>query len=500
MAPRVLRLAVWLLSVSCLVACSDNDGAEPVAQQKAELKALGVTCGAGTECDSGFCVDGVCCGTACNGTCVACEASLKQSLADSGTCGAALEGLDPHDSCAADTPGGCGQTGACDGKGACAKVPQGVACGADAGAGNVCVIQSAKGPICSGNGTCYNETSPSGVPCAPYQCKNGSCAFPCSGDGDCQATNRCENGVCKPKRQNGQACTTLGQCASGNCTDGVCCDSNCGGQCQACNLPGKLGTCSFVVGTPVSPRPDCSGTGACKGTCAGNGDKCSYPNTATECGPASCTGDVSTAAATCDGTGSCAAGSTAPCSPYGCDATTGVCRKSCTGDGDCAQGGLCDTTTGKCAVATATCLDATTVKLPNGQSQSCEPYKCKAGKCQQQCSTQSDCADGFLCQGASCVVAADAATGGTGGGGGSSGGGGASGSSAGGSAPTGGSKSSGDSSDSGGCGCRVAASPRPESGWLALMALFALGFGRKRRATSIARRLRTGPADHSNLR
>lgn len=469
MAPRRSFLSSLLLLV--VTACSGDPAAEPTTEQRVGLKTAGENCTAGTECDSGFCGDGVCCTTACNGTCVACAATLKQSLSASGTCGPALEGLDPQSSCDADAVGGCGKTGSCDGKGACALVPQGAACGTDAGAGNTCVIQSAKGAICSGGGACYVESSPAGIPCAPYACKNGSCAFPCAADADCQPPNRCESGVCKPKRQNGIACTDAGQCASGNCTDGVCCDANCSGQCQACNLAGKVGTCSFALGTPVAPRPDCSGSGACKGTCSGSGDKCSYPGNATSCASASCTGDVSTAASTCDGTGACAAGETTPCVPFACDTTSGVCKKACAGDADCSQGGTCDTSTGKCAVASATCADAHTVKLPNNQTQSCSPYKCVGGKCQQQCSTSGDCAPDYECQGKSCVEVGDAAAGGSGG---SAGGAGAN--------PSSGGKSgSSDGGADGGCGCSA-----PHSGKRGLAALLLLALGvvvRRRRGT-----------------
>lgn len=454
--------------------CSDADGGRvPLSRTSAALKATGDSCTAGTECDSGFCVDSVCCTTACTGVCQACAAAKKQALALNGTCGPALEGLDPHDQCTPDVTGGCGESGACDGKGACALISQGVACTTDAGAGNTCVIQSSKGAICSGGGVCYFETSPAGIPCAPYACKGGACAFPCASDGDCQPPNRCESGVCKPKRKNGDPCGDKAECENGNCTDGVCCDTNCSGQCQACNVAGKVGTCSFTLGTPVAPRPDCAGSDSCKGTCNGGGDKCSYPGTATACSAASCTGDVSTSASTCDGTGTCAAGSTSPCTPYGCDATSGVCRKSCSSDGDCAAGGQCDTTTGKCAIAFATCKDPTTVQLPNGQSESCAPYVCNAGKCQQQCVKESDCAPGYSCQPPVCVAEVDAAAGGSPGVGG--------GVASGGVVASGGKAGSGsDSGDSGGCGCSV---PARTSGGLTAFALAALGlFARRRRA------------------
>jgi len=470
-------LRAGLIGLVVLVeGCGAGDEMDAPATQRVALSAAGEVCSTASDCEAAapFCVDGVCCTTACDATCVACVAALKESQKESGTCGQALAGLDPHSDCATDPVASCGKTGACNGKGACAIYPQGTSCATQSGDTNQCVIESAKGKICSGSGSgaCYDETSPSGVPCAPYRCKNGSCAFPCQNDTDCVAPFKCSNGVCGTGLPNGVACTSLADCQSGVCIDGVCCDSNCNGQCQSCKEPGKLGVCTTVTGTPVLPRPDCGGTAPCKGTCAGNPDKCNYPGNSVACGTASCSGDVSTPAPTCDGTGKCAPSTSDPCSPFGCNASTGVCNKSCSSASDCAQGGLCDTTTGNCTVASTTCEDAYTVKLANGQTQSCSPYKCVGGKCQQQCSTSGDCAPGFACSGKSCLPESDSGTGGgaaTGGtGGASSGGVGGSGASQ--AAP---------SSDDGGCGCRLAGRRGSQTGaWL--LVLFAALWLRRR--------------------
>jgi hypothetical protein len=52
--------------------------------------ANGAACGAGPQCKSGFCVDGVCCDKACNNGCMACS-KARTGLAASGTCGAAKD-------------------------------------------------------------------------------------------------------------------------------------------------------------------------------------------------------------------------------------------------------------------------------------------------------------------------------------------------------------------------------------------------------------------------
>ena len=60
-------------------------------------------CAAPGECNSGFCVDGVCCAGACDGTCEACDGS--------GTCSPEAPGTDPDGDCS---------EGVCDGAGVCA--------------------------------------------------------------------------------------------------------------------------------------------------------------------------------------------------------------------------------------------------------------------------------------------------------------------------------------------------------------------------------------------
>jgi uncharacterized protein (TIGR03382 family) len=67
----------------------------------------GERCSLAEQCLSGFCVDGVCCTSACDGTCERCDDSP-------GACTSAPEGTDPDDECSL----------ACDGAGAC-EIPDG---------------------------------------------------------------------------------------------------------------------------------------------------------------------------------------------------------------------------------------------------------------------------------------------------------------------------------------------------------------------------------------
>jgi hypothetical protein len=69
----------------------------------------GDPCTGASECDSGFCVDDVCCGTLCDDECEACSAA--KSGGDDGVCTPAQVGTDPDQEC------GLGER--CNGNGAC---------------------------------------------------------------------------------------------------------------------------------------------------------------------------------------------------------------------------------------------------------------------------------------------------------------------------------------------------------------------------------------------
>ncbi|MBS2030588.1 MAG: hypothetical protein JST54_21980 [Deltaproteobacteria bacterium] len=89
----------------------------------------------------------------------------------------------------------------------------------------------------------------------------------------------------------GRACDNDLACVSGVCADGVCCDQGCGGT-RACNLPGKVGTCSDrSPGTPCSSSAQCP-TGFCRDgvccltACSDNCMSCNVGNDAGTCLPA----------------------------------------------------------------------------------------------------------------------------------------------------------------------------------------------------------------------
>jgi hypothetical protein len=370
-----------------------------------DRKAKGEVCSKSNECaavDSnpsgyGYCVDGRCCDGACNSACFACAAALTSTGLD-GECNPAKVGTDPHNGCAEETSDSCGQTGQCDGNGACQKYDARTVCGAA-----VCTGNTLQGKLCNGLGSCQDD--PGGVACDPYVCAQDKCARPCTGNSDCIPKFYCASGACTKQRDNGQSCKTTDECGSSFCVDGVCCDAPCTGQCEACGQTGHVGTCSPVKGVPIPPRLECGGTGMCKGTCDG-GDtaRCTFPDQGTTCAPGMCAGNVAQPPSFCDGNGTCTAATTKNCTPYACDSATNACRASCKVRSDCASGAECNTGTAQCAPASSMCKDATTVIEPSGSETSCLPYKCNAGKCGDNCTLDDDCGSGFGCKKAQCVI------------------------------------------------------------------------------------------------
>ena len=284
---------------------------------------------------------------------------------------------------------------------------------------------------------------PAPVDCAPYPCAGPNCAGGCSDANPCAGDNYCKSGKCAPKLPGGTSCQNAQQCSSGYCTDGVCCDKTCGGDCEACNLPGKAGVCTFQQGNVCR---DSAGDCDPAETCPGNASSCP-PNqlqpasfvcrpVAGACDVAeSCTGSSPTcppdtfkdgsttcrpAAGLCDLVEQCPGNSPA-CPPdqvkilgTQCRASAGVCdiAESCDGaTGGCPTDQFSPTTTscgtpascsgstfnpgGKCNGA-GTCV--------TGMAQACGTFACSATGCNTSCNQDGDCATGLACSGGSCVV------------------------------------------------------------------------------------------------
>jgi hypothetical protein len=245
------------VSDACYATLNCNNGAKNGAETDvdcgggggcATLCANGKTCVEDKDCSSDRCVDGVCCGTACGGACMACN--VAGSL---GTCTSVPAGASDPLTCVAPST--------CDGAGTCKKI---------------------NGASCAGNAACASGNCIDGVCCGTtctgtcMSCKVtgsfGTCTNVPSGQTDsnaavaCIAPNAC-NGAGACKTTNGQTCLLPTDCVSGSCADGVCCNTACATACMACNLAATLGTCSNIPSGQPDPSPAnaCAGTSLCDG-------------------------------------------------------------------------------------------------------------------------------------------------------------------------------------------------------------------------------------------
>lgn len=240
---------------------------------------------------------------------------------------------------------------------------------------------------------CVDDSDPAtcGGACSP-------CPSPSGGGSDCDGTQclpTCPGGmkICEgacvsqatfcegEEKANGASCAQDFECLSLNCEDGVCCNTACDGQCEACNLSGSAGTCS--PSTTARANNPCAGDGSsCSGSCDGteaHRDACVYPTSGTLCGAsASCSAATNQArtAERCSGTGLCNDATVTNCSPYECNGN--VCGTSCpSGEGVC--GGACvniQTDPNHCGGGCTTCGSSTP--------------KCVGGAC-RECTTSGDC-------------------------------------------------------------------------------------------------------------
>lgn len=173
---------------------------------------VGQPCTATTPCLGGNCVDGVCCDSACNGSCEYCNGSSP------GTCsfitGTPKTG---HPACAGS--GSC--QGTCTGSKATCTLPDNAtvcrqpSCNATSG------VATNEGR-CDGQGACKPDVST--VNCTPYICGAAACLTSCSSPAQCVSGLACINGACQgcPTGQTlcGNTCVNLNGSDRNNC--GVC--------------------------------------------------------------------------------------------------------------------------------------------------------------------------------------------------------------------------------------------------------------------------------------
>lgn len=393
-----------------------------------EYHTRGGACALNSECDTGLCVDGVCCETTCPGSCMACD-----TAANPGICSVVLNAADP-DTCA--SPFACGATGICG-------LPKGAPCAiATLCATGLCVDGFCCDKPCSGgcdacngatqgwsgatDGTCAN--APLGFPgspsCGGYFCSGTKAICPgagsCTADKDCATGYFCSSsggGTCLVQAGQGSTCSSLTdckvagcrECASGTCRDGYCCDVACSASCQSCSA--TPGTC-----TTVTNRDDvdtCTGASTCDkvGNCKlKNGQSCNGGTSTCAsglcsdslCCDTSCAGgcDVcNVLPGTCTVVGAGNPGANPSCSPYLCDGISSFCPNACVTDADCPVGNYCS--------ASGTCLEQ------KAQGALCDDRAgadCRGATC-RVCSTGAGkCIDGYCCN-ATCTGACDACNG-----------------------------------------------------------------------------------------
>ncbi len=282
--------ALALSGTAALIGAPSFGDKTGAAYVEGYLATNGTACAQNSECGSGFCVENVCCNSACTGACQSClQANKVNGGGANGSCGNVRVGFDPHDSCTMDVSNPCSNAGFCDGKGACALSLAGTSCTLSACASLTSGILNS---ACDGLGDCKPVAT---VPCQlGYQCVNAVCKSGCSANSDCDqalgyactptgeckkpkgtacsadsdcSTGTCQYGSCCLANADGVCSKPLGtecalgsECSSGQCENGVCCGSACTGQCQSCALPASKGICSAISDPPCS-----SGTGGSAG-------------------------------------------------------------------------------------------------------------------------------------------------------------------------------------------------------------------------------------------
>lgn len=292
---------------------------------------LGASCSSGTQCASGFCVDGVCCNGKCDGQCQSCKATGSV-----GTC-KTIQGapVSPRAAC-----GGTGKcTAQCDGTNAaaCTYPDSSTVCTpASCTAGKVTTAS-----VCNGSGNCTASTT-NACPSNLCAADGVSCAESCTST-SCSAGSYCgAGGACTPTIDDGKPCSGDIQCTHGHCVSGICCATTCG-TCRSC----ATGVCNLLpVATPCTIGTTagvCDNTGTCNACspgascttginieCQTGAIDCTTgqpvcratnkaPGTACGAGP-SCVGGYSTAQSTCV-SGSCVTPTAVRCTSGACDGT-----------------------------------------------------------------------------------------------------------------------------------------------------------------------------------
>jgi hypothetical protein len=243
---------------------ANGDGFSPHPHQPI----TGQACRLGSQCSSGFCVDGICCVSACS-------ASERCDVPDSpGRCASPAGNgaqcfLDAH--CAS---GHCVEGFCC----ASASCPSGQVCNSGA-----CGPPVPNGTVCIADLQCDSGTCLDGTCCATAVCPPGErCDVPgvagrcdvlaplgaaCTHDVQCVPGSFCMDQTCHPlpsptPASIGAACESGSQCSSGFCVDRACCSAPSCPLGARCDTSGHVGQCALLpTATPtITRRPTATAT------------------------------------------------------------------------------------------------------------------------------------------------------------------------------------------------------------------------------------------------
>ncbi len=376
-----------------------------------EYSTSGGACTANTDCDTGFCVDGVCCQTACTGSCMACNQNPTP-----GVCSPVVSAVDP-DTC----------TGAsyCNAGGTCVtKLTPGTACSN--------TVQCASGVCSSVDGVCCNSDC-TGLCQSCVAAKTGAAAGVCSAvtvgtdpdaectdqgaascgtDGVCGGVGICQKyvaaTVCLAQscsnatlmQTNASTCNGTGTCVGGSAVacntgyvcNGVSCATSCAGSDALC-VSGYY--CAGTVCTQKKPSGSCTATDQCAtGNCV-DGVCCDAPCTGL-CQACTALKKGSGADGACgsiaDGTdpdNECANPPATGCTPGGFCNGAGACQANVK------DGFACGTTS--CSIGSQSgkaCQGGTCTTV---NQVACDPYICGATACLTTCGADTDCTNGNYC-------------------------------------------------------------------------------------------------------
>ncbi len=408
-------------------------------------------CSAATGCvatpQNSQCDDGIACTTdACDAT-AGCQFTVQDALCDDGVgcttdaCSAATgcshapgaASCDDDNPCTADVcdvTGDCGSTPVMDGAG-CAD---GAGANGLCAAGN-CVVQCDANADCDdgnacngvetcnlGNGTCAAGTPPTcndGVACTSDSCDPATGCAPAPGAARCDDGNPCTVGSCDAGTGCAQnavgdttACTVpagSGQCQSGTCVVGCASDGECndGHDCTA-------DSCDLGTGSCVNTPND----GACNDGVSCTTDSCN-PTMGCQSTPddGACDDGNPCTANSCDVSGGCTStnvmngticqdgsGDNGQCS-------AGSCVVGCTSNGDCDNADVCDGAE-TCNLANGTCVGGTPLSCNDGipcTTDSCDPVAgCQSVADDTACDDSIDCTTDACVVGTGCQSTTDA--------------------------------------------------------------------------------------------